>query len=55
MAKWITMWEKCDSDSYVIYNQGAQRYSTETWEKLKAQYGLTDQQLADNLNNSKES
>jgi hypothetical protein len=46
-----TLWEKCDNDSYVIYNQGAQRYSTATWERLKANYGLTDEQLAKTLNN----
>lgn len=54
MSKWITIWEKCNNDSYVIYNQGAQRYSAALWERLKADYGLTDQELADNLNNSKD-
>ena len=56
MAKWKTIWgEECDGRIIVIYNQNAQRYSRETWERLKLQEGMGDQELADNLNNSKES
>ena len=55
MAKWITIWDyENNGKTVVIYNQHAQRYSRELWEKLKNKYGLTNDELAENLNNSKD-
>ncbi len=53
MAQPKTLWEFCENDSVVIYNQGPTRYSTATWERLKAENGYTDQELAEVLNNFK--
>lgn len=53
MASPKTLWEFCENDSVVIYNQGPVRYSTETWERLKLENGYTDQELAEVLNNFK--
>ena len=52
MANPKTLWDFEESGKYVvIYNQSSQRYGIDVWEKLKAQEGYTDQELAEVLNN----
>jgi len=55
MAQPKTLWEKCNNDSYIIFNQGPVRYSTATWERLKnfRTPPYSDQELAEVLNNFK--
>ncbi len=50
MAQAIWEWTE-NGQAVVIYNQGPHRYSKELWERLKLANGLTDAQLAKNLNN----
>ncbi len=40
-----------NEESVTILNQPGSTYSMDLWERLKNAYGLTDQQLANNLNN----
>ena len=54
MAQPRTLWSFEEaSGSVVIYNQGTHRYGRELWEELKIQEGVTDQELAEILNNFK--
>ena len=54
MAQRMTLWDIEEDGKYVvIWNQHSQRYSTETWEYLKNKHTLTDQELAEVLNNMK--
>lgn len=54
MAQPKTLWEfEEGSQSVVIYNQGTHRYGKALWDRLKAQEGYDDQELAEVLNNFK--
>ena len=54
MAQPKTLWDFEEQGKYVvIYNQSSQRYGIDLWNKLKAQEGYTDQELAEVLNNFK--
>ena len=54
MAQPKTLWGYEDSQKYVvIYNQPGKRYGIDLWEQLKTQEALTDQELAEVLNNFK--
>jgi len=46
------IWMPTDNGETIkILNQPGTQYSAEIWERLKTGLGLTDQQLADRLNN----
>ena len=54
MAQPKTLWDlNPNGESVTIYNQGPVTYDRQLWEKLKAENGYTDQELAEVLNNFK--
>ncbi len=47
-----TYWYRDTAEKYyVILNQPGTRYTEEIWERLRNSQGITDQELANQLNN----
>ncbi len=54
MAQPKTLWDFTENgEAVIIYNQSQSQYSIQLWEKLKADHGYSDQELAETLNNFK--